>query len=187
MKYLANSLLADVLKLWGSWLFSRDALMALLFGLTTEGPREMFSIIPSRTEKVTAATAPEDLPTLGGPKEIERIFKAVSRHGDSMNQGIQVFRSAMPVWDGRARTYRMDFEGRVKKPSVKNMKLQAVGGAAAKTGMIDPLRSSRATAFMCGRIDHDVFVCDFKAPYTPLEAFCMAVADLIHKPIYHWI
>lgn len=104
----------------------------------------------------------------------------------------QVFKSAMPVWDALHKTFRMDFDGRVRKPSVKNMKLQSSGyrvqhdveNSDPQKGKATPLSRNM---FMCGRIDANTFVCDFQAPLTPLEAFCIACADLIHKPIYNWI
>lgn len=105
---------------------------------------------------------------------------------------LQVFRSAMPVWDSIHKTYRMDFNGRVRKPSVKNMKLQARGYRAQHDAENDDPQKSKETTFsrsmfICGRITANTFACDFQAPLTPLEAFCIACADLIHKPIYNWI
>jgi hypothetical protein len=86
----------------------------------------------------------------------------------------------------------MDFNGRVKKPSVKNMKLQSAAGQHSDSENNDPQemkqRANRSRdVFMCGRVSANTFVCDFQAPLTPLEAFCIACADLIHKPIYNWI
>eukprot|EP00873_Tetraselmis_striata_P001404 jgi/Tetstr1/421668/TSEL_012607.t1 len=167
-----------------------DALMALLFGLTTEGPRQITVALPAREDIQPIGATIEDMPTLGGPSDVSSTFKAIHLGIDS--QDVQVFRSAMPVWDSIHKTYRMDFNGRVRKPSVKNMKLQARGYRAQHDAENDDPQKSKETTFsrsmfICGRITANTFACDFQAPLTPLEAFCIACADLIHKPIYNWI
>ena len=94
----------------------------------------------------------------------------------------------MPQWDRKKNIHRMDFGGRVTQASVKNMKLEKVEPRlAAQAGKKSSVKLP-SCIFMCGRTDaKDVFTCDFMAPLTPLEAFCIAVANLIHKPIYQWM
>ena len=93
----------------------------------------------------------------------------------------------MPVWDSTRKMFRMDFGGRVSQTSVKNMKLEKFepSGLSFKHGGDTKVPSS---VFMCGRTDtEEVFTCDFMAPLSPLEAFCIGIANLIHKPIYQWM
>jgi len=168
-----------------------DALMALKFGLSREGPREVVAVLPLGSGCPAPFASAEDLPTLGGATEVNRVFGLLRKPLDPTTvDHMQILRTVKPVWNKERKTFGMDFGGRVQKSSVKNMKLEVTTGGthdAEEHELRPPRPSATSTVFMCGRLSESSFVCDFKAPLTPLEAFFVAVGDLIHKPVYHWM
>lgn len=78
-----------------------DALMALLFGLTTEGPRQITVVVPERDDIQPVGATIEDMPTLGGPRDVDAAFKAI--HLGKAPQDVQVSQlPTVPSPEGRA-------------------------------------------------------------------------------------
>jgi len=82
------------------------------------------------------------------------------------------FVSRRPVKSPRSGTYTLDFGDRVTKASVKNFQLVHVD---------DREGDHSTTYFQFGRMTDDEFALDFAHPFSPFQAFCIALSSMEFK------
>ncbi|XP_014251987.1 protein king tubby-like [Cimex lectularius] len=129
-----------------------------LFGL--KGPRKFTVILPSvdsdgsRTE-ISA-----------GKKSRSSILHESFRNNQT--NGIITFQNKTPTWDATKRVHVINFEGRVKRASVKNFKL--VRG-------VEP----ESLVMQFGKISRDSFSMDYSYPLCALQAFGIALSSFDYK------
>ncbi|DAZ92476.1 TPA: hypothetical protein N0F65_012706 [Lagenidium giganteum] len=87
---------------------------------------------------------------------------------------LQVFETKEPVFESGF--YRLNFQGRVSVPSVKNFQL--VRTKDIGTASTSPFDAPEGTVFLqFGKVDDHSFHLDFRAPITPIQAFAVALAQ----------
>jgi len=82
------------------------------------------------------------------------------------------FVSRKPLKSPRSGTYTLDFGDRVTKASVKNFQLVHVD---------DREGDHSTTYFQFGRMTDDEFALDFAHPFSPFQAFCIALSSMEFK------
>lgn len=93
---------------------------------------------------------------------MDKIYKTDEK--DKLN----VLRNKKPFYDEDSKAYWLDFDGRVKEPSVKNFQLV----------MSD---NPDDVIIQFGRVRPGIFHLDFKAPLTAVQAFGICLSSLSHK------
>ena len=78
----------------------------------------------------------------------------------------------LPVWDYEYKTYKYDFNGRVKKANKRNFSLILQN---------NEYNECKEKILQCGQIDDNTFALDFINPLAPFEAFCISITSLIYK------
>jgi hypothetical protein len=71
--------------------------------------------------------------------------------------------SKTPTWNEQHMIYQLDFGGRVTTKSAKNFQLELDG----------------EQVLQFGKIDNGSFILDFQAPFSPIQAFATALANLV--------
>lgn len=79
----------------------------------------------------------------------------------------------LPEWDYFYKTYKMNFNGRVKQKSKKNFILK-YKNANNEENINEKL-------LQCGKINDDCFALDFISPLSPFEAFSISITSVINK------
>ena len=80
-----------------------------------------------------------------------------------------------PEWDYEYKTYKLNFNGRVKKSSKKNFILK-FKNPEKENEIVNNER-----ILQCGKIDDYSFALDFIAPLSPFEAFSISISSIIYK------
>ena len=83
------------------------------------------------------------------------------------NNLLYTLKNQIPKWDNEFKTYKLNFNGRVKLTCKKNFILQKVN----------------ENILQCGKIDDNSFALDFISPLSPFESFCIAITSLISKRV----
>ena len=79
----------------------------------------------------------------------------------------------IPEWDVFYKTYKLNFNGRVKQKSKKNFIL--------KYQNINDKEKEDEKLLQCGKIDDNSYALDFISPLSPFEAFCISITSIINK------
>ena len=77
----------------------------------------------------------------------------------------------LPEWDIFYKTYKLNFNGRVKQTSKKNFILKYQNSNENESEKI----------LQCGKINDNCFALDFIAPLSPFEAFSISITSIIYK------
>ena len=120
------------------------------------GPRSIRVIIP-RLDEDMVPLCTQDLLTMG--------------KSEPPSEDVQMFRSKDPSWNKQVKAYVLNFHGRVTMASVKNFQLEDVNDDRTETQEL----------FQFGRVDTDLFNLDFAHPFTPMQAFGIALASFDYK------
>ena len=91
-----------------------------------------------------------------------------------------------PGWDYEYKTYKLNFNGRVKKSCKKNFILKYkntntntnIDGEKNKD---DNENINDERLLQCGKIDDYSFALDFISPLSPFEAFSISISSIINK------
>lgn len=75
---------------------------------------------------------------------------------------LTVLETKKPIWDDIHNQRILNFHGRVKASSIKNIQL------------VDP-KETRKVLLQFGRVDHSTFILDYKHPFSAVQAFAVAV------------
>ena len=79
----------------------------------------------------------------------------------------------LPEWDYEYKTYKLNFNGRVKQMSKKNFIL--------KYQNLNDKANNNEKILQCGKINDYCYALDFIHPLTPLEAFSISISSIIYK------
>lgn len=95
----------------------------------------------------------------------ESLYKRVVKKNFD---NIIILENKEPEWNPETETYQLDFKQRVSHVSVKNFQLVHSSNA-------------RLVLLQSGKIDDNLFTLDFTYPFTPLQAFSIAISSLTNK------
>lgn len=91
------------------------------------------------------------------------------------------------MWNENSQVYQLDFGGRVTQESAKNFQIEFRGKQVSATATAKPLISINI-AFFCsyqvmqfGRIDGNAYTLDFQYPFSALQAFSVALANVTQR------
>ena len=79
----------------------------------------------------------------------------------------------LPEWDVFYKTYKMNFNGRVRQKSKKNFILKYKNSENEE--------NKNEKLLQCGKIDDNCFALDFISPLSPFEAFAISITSVISK------
>ena len=82
-----------------------------------------------------------------------------------------------PEWDYEYKTYKLNFNGRVKKSSKQNFILRYKN----ENNINNNDESINEKLLQCGKIDDFCFALDFISPLSPFEAFSISISSIIYK------
>ena len=85
-----------------------------------------------------------------------------------------------PEWDYEYKTYKLNFNGRVKKSCKKNFILKIKNYKNNKNEEEDD-NINNERVIQCGKIDDNSFALDFISPLSPFEAFTLSISSIIYK------
>lgn len=89
-------------------------------------------------------------------------YSSGTSSSSSTEQHIQIH-SKTPTWNEQHMIYQLDFGGRVTTKSAKNFQLEVDG----------------EQVLQFGKIDSGSFILDFQSPFSPIQAFATALANLV--------
>ena len=78
-----------------------------------------------------------------------------------------------PEWDYEYKTYKLNFNGRVKKSCKKNFILKFKDS--------NNKNEENEKILQCGKIDDNSFALDFIYPLSPFEAFSLSLSSIVYK------
>ena len=79
----------------------------------------------------------------------------------------------LPEWDAFYKTYKLNFNGRVKQTSKKNFILKYFNPSNKE--------NENEKLLQCGKIDDFCYALDFITPLSPFEAFSISITSIISK------
>ena len=85
-----------------------------------------------------------------------------------------------PEWDYEYKTYKLNFNGRVRKSCKKNFILKYQNSNNEKN-KDDNESINNERLLQCGKIDDFSFALDFISPLSPFEAFSISISSIINK------
>ena len=85
-----------------------------------------------------------------------------------------------PEWDMEYKTYKLNFNGRVKKSCKKNFILK-FKNSNSNNNNDDNENMNKERILQCGKIDDYCFALDFISPLSPFEAFSLSISSIIYK------
>ncbi|CAL1574524.1 unnamed protein product [Knipowitschia caucasica] len=101
--------------------------------------------------------------------ELEEIKcrKANEREDRSLgSQGfVYVMANKQPLWNEATQVYQLDFGGRVTQESAKNFQIELDG----------------RQVMQFGRIDGNAYILDFQYPFSAVQAFAVALANVTQR------
>jgi hypothetical protein len=94
------------------------------------------------------------------------------------NNVVYVLCNDSPQWDLEYKTYKLDFNGRVKQSCKKNfiLRYKDCNDNKDEEGNI-----SQDKILQCGKIDDFCFALDFISPLSPFEAFSISISSIVYK------
>lgn len=96
-----------------------------------------------------------------------------------------VMHNKAPMWNENSQVYQLDFGGRVTQESAKNFQIEFRGKqvrnrAAGKFAAGTP-RDELLQVMQFGRIDGNAYTLDFQYPFSALQAFAVALANVTQR------
>ena len=76
-----------------------------------------------------------------------------------------VLHNKPPIWNETSQVYQLDFGGRVTQESAKNFQIEFAG----------------KQVMQFGRIDSNAYTLDFEWPFTTVQAFSIALANITQR------
>ena len=127
-----------------------------------------------RTSKKGPRTLTVCLKSIDNPirtYDSDALIKAARQSGPSeIHSGIESYSNVPPCWDESTKAYTLSFPSdRVRMASVKNLVLSQLG---------DP---ETTPVLMFGKLSDTTFVLDFSFPFSPLQAFAVALSSVDFK------
>ncbi|XP_005105068.1 tubby-related protein 4 [Aplysia californica] len=95
-----------------------------------------------------------------------KMRKRMTGSSGRMEQGRTfTMHNKAPLWNETSQVYQLDFGGRVTQESAKNFQIE--------------LRGKQVMQF--GRIDNNAYTLDFQCPFTTVQAFAVALANVTQR------
>lgn len=87
------------------------------------------------------------------------------------------------LWNEQSQVYQLDFGGRVTLESAKNFQIEFKGKQVRRTfpGVSDRVDASLFQVIQFGRIENNCYTLDFEWPFSPLQAFAVALANITQR------
>ncbi|KAG6955720.1 hypothetical protein JG687_00011026 [Phytophthora cactorum] len=156
--------------------FSRKTeLGAMVFGSTfnSSEPRRLTVIFPplSKRQEIEGLTVGDSLSSFSMLIDLHRSLTEADMavaHSALPPESLHIFENKDPVFENGF--YRLNFNGRVSIPSVKNFQLVRAGPGEAPN-------PERPIYLQFGKVNDKKFHLDFRAPITPIQAFAAALAQ----------
>lgn len=144
----------------------RENLGVVMFYVTELGekrPRKMRVAIPALDERGRRVVwKPAQVLSTQKEETLASHFK------QGHFQGMLTFFNKPPIWDESARAFVLNFKGRSEKNSRKNFQL------------IDNT-DEKHIYLQLGKVERDLFTLDFLWPFSPLQAFALALSSIDKK------
>ena len=86
-----------------------------------------------------------------------------------------------PEWDYEYKTYKLNFNGRVRKSCKKNFILKFKNSKKNENEEGSNDNNNDERLLQCGKIDDSRFALDFISPLSPFEAFSISISSIIYK------
>lgn len=84
---------------------------------------------------------------------------------ENNNSAFYVMQNRPPLWNEQSQVYQLDFGGRVTLESAKNFQIEFKG----------------KQVIQFGRIENNCYTLDFEWPFSPLQAFAVALANITQR------
>uniref|UniRef100_A0A4W4ELE0 SOCS box domain-containing protein n=1 Tax=Electrophorus electricus TaxID=8005 RepID=A0A4W4ELE0_ELEEL len=99
--------------------------------------------------------------------DIKFLRKAVEKEECGLdNQGfVYIMANKQPLWNEATQVYQLDFGGRVTQESAKNFQIELEG----------------RQVMQFGRIDGNAYILDFQYPFSAVQAFAVALANVTQR------
>lgn len=91
------------------------------------------------------------------------------------NKIIFSLKNSVPKWDYEYKSYKMNFNGRVKEESEKNFILEKIKDYRNRD------EEDNLNILQCGKINDSIFALDFIEPLSPFDSFSIALSSLVYK------
>ncbi|CAF2517964.1 unnamed protein product [Rotaria sp. Silwood2] len=89
----------------------------------------------------------------------------IDQLGNQSNTSFYVMQNRPPLWNEQSQVYQLDFGGRVTLESAKNFQIEFKG----------------KQVIQFGRIENNCYTLDFEWPFSPLQAFAVALANITQR------
>ena len=118
-----------------------------------------------------------------GSREFNDVMREEETATAARHEKILVMYNRTPVWNSQSQVYQLDFGGRVTQESAKNFQLELDNEQVEyEIGSRDLSHIfSLAQVLQFGRIRTDAYALDFQYPFSPLQAFSLAMANLTQR------
>lgn len=106
--------------------------------------------------------------TKKNPTNKTKFYRRIS-HSDNIvadkNRNRIILQNKPPIWNENSQVYQLDFGGRVTQESAKNFQVEYCG----------------KQVMQFGRIDTNAYTLDFEWPFTAIQAFSIALANITQR------
>lgn len=94
------------------------------------------------------------------------------------------------MWNENSQVYQLDFGGRVTQESAKNFQIEFRGKQVSRCRrhsdkredvLLNPFFSKFFQVMQFGRIDGNAYTLDFQYPFSALQAFAVALANVTQR------
>lgn len=101
-----------------------------------------------------------------------------------------IMHNKAPMWNENSQVYQLDFGGRVTQESAKNFQIEFLNKQVSGVVYV-PIRKKRcrptdvqlpcSQVMQFGRIDANAYTLDFQYPFSALQAFAVALANITQR------
>ncbi|CAF1145603.1 unnamed protein product [Adineta ricciae] len=123
--------------------------------------RKRYSSPRHRMMTCTSGTN-DSLTRLSPSPELDQLINRLDQPNDS---SFYVMQNRPPLWNEQSQVYQLDFGGRVTLESAKNFQIEFKG----------------KQVIQFGRIENNCYTLDFEWPFSPLQAFAVALANITQR------
>ncbi|CAF1029359.1 unnamed protein product [Rotaria sp. Silwood1] len=117
----------------------------------------------SRHRMMTCTSGTHDsLTRLSPSSELDQLINRTDNQNDP---SFYVMQNRPPLWNEQSQVYQLDFGGRVTLESAKNFQIEFKG----------------KQVIQFGRIENNCYTLDFEWPFSPLQAFAVALANITQR------
>ncbi|CAF2467091.1 unnamed protein product [Rotaria sp. Silwood2] len=117
----------------------------------------------SRHRMMTCTSGTNDsLTRLSPSSDLEQLINPADNQNDP---SFYVMQNRPPLWNEQSQVYQLDFGGRVTLESAKNFQIEFKG----------------KQVIQFGRIENNCYTLDFEWPFSPLQAFAVALANITQR------